>query len=304
MRATRCFGPGHRLLVLAIVGLSAGCGDDLVTPTPDLPGRIAYVQHTTGSSPDAFFDRVVIRTLATGEEEVLVTVAGSAGLYIEGMTWTADGRSFVLAMRRSVADGADAHWLARHTADGGGGSRIFDREGPELFPAFSADGRLAYQSGWSTDSLSGLYVDGTFVADVSLGGSPAWFPDGAAVLAGRGVGLRRITVPDGTAEVVVPRLGQDDILEDPDVSGAGRIAFMRFGAWADRQEIWVADADGANPRRLTTGHSDHSPAWSPDGTRLAFIRDREVQMLDPDEEGEPVLARIGSGWLSDLVWLR
>ncbi|MEU4363826.1 serine hydrolase [Promicromonospora sp. NPDC023987] len=36
--------------------------------------------------------------------------------------------------------------------------------------------------------------------------------------------------------------------------------------------IWLAGAGGAEPRRLTHGRADTSPAWSPDGGTLAFLR--------------------------------
>ena len=46
----------------------------------------------------------------------------------------------------------------------------------------------------------------------------------------------------------------------------GRIAFTAL----DR--LWVADADGGNPRRLTRDdRSEHFPAWSPDGAWIALF---------------------------------
>ena len=36
--------------------------------------------------------------------------------------------------------------------------------------------------------------------------------------------------------------------------------------------LWLADTAGGNARRLTTGTADAAPAWSPDGTRIAFLR--------------------------------
>jgi Tol biopolymer transport system component len=68
-----------------------------------------------------------------------------------------------------------------------------------------------------------------------------------------------------------------------------RIAFT-----SDRDgnsEIYVMDADGANPTRLTINAArDYAPTWSPDGTKLAFASTRtgagDIYSMNADGSGE------------------
>jgi hypothetical protein len=40
----------------------------------------------------------------------------------------------------------------------------------------------------------------------------------------------------------------------------------------DTTSLYVSDIDGDNEQRLTAGRFDTYPTWSPDGTRIAFLR--------------------------------
>jgi dipeptidyl aminopeptidase/acylaminoacyl peptidase len=51
-------------------------------------------------------------------------------------------------------------------------------------------------------------------------------------------------------------------------------------------ELWIAATNGDTPRRLTSGPADGAPAWSPDGSRLAFLRAGQVHLVAP-AGGEP-----------------
>lgn len=70
-------------------------------------------------------------------------------------------------------------------------------------------------------------------------------------------------------------------VSDPQISPDGkRIVYVRNSAdiSADRRvsNLWIINSDGSDHRPLTTGtYSDSSPRWSPDGTRIAFVSDRD-----------------------------
>jgi len=56
-------------------------------------------------------------------------------------------------------------------------------------------------------------------------------------------------------------------------------------AFASRGWLWVMDLNSGIARRLTTGGMlDSRPAWSPDGKRLAFVRDdsRQTSIVEID----------------------
>ncbi len=68
---------------------------------------------------------------------------------------------------------------------------------------------------------------------------------------------------------------------DPQISPDGRrIVYVRefSDLMTDKHlsNFWIINFDGSEHRALTTGSSsDTSPRWSPDGTRLAYISDRD-----------------------------
>ena len=82
------------------------------------------------------------------------------------------------------------------------------------------------------------------------------------------------------------RLGPMDVFSvqvasDPQISPDGKgIVYVRQSAdvASDHRvsNLWIVNFDGSEHRPLTTGSSsDSSPRWSPDGTRLAFVSDRD-----------------------------
>jgi hypothetical protein len=58
------------------------------------------------------------------------------------------------------------------------------------------------------------------------------------------------------------------------------------------------NADGSNPIRVTTDRVDRDadPAWSPEGTRIAFARDGDIYVINADGSGETNLT---NSWTYD-----
>lgn len=62
----------------------------------------------------------------------------------------------------------------------------------------------------------------------------------------------------------------------------GKIAFVSTRDDL-RGEIYVMGSDGSDPARLTSLPGfDRAPAWSPDGMRIAFVRDDDIWVMNSD----------------------
>lgn len=147
----------------------------------------------------------------------------------------------------------------------------------------------------STPVVKLMNTDGTDCRTLTPSGSgPTWSPDGQSLAfqsyRGGNWDVYSIGV-DGTNERNLTRHPRTDTY--PAWSPDGReIAFHSTRDGESNQlsanwEIYVMNADGSNPRRLT--HSpklDWLPSWSPDGKTIAFWSTRdgtwEVYLMDRD----------------------
>ena len=88
-------------------------------------------------------------------------------------------------------------------------------------------------------------------------------------------------------------------------SYASRDAKIAFSSTRDgNSEIYIMDGDGGNQVRLTNDPArDHQPSWSPNGDRIAFIRNSNIHVMDSDVMDGWVLTNLtGISGGSDPAW--
>lgn len=206
-----------------------------------------------------------------GERIMFVASPG----YFPGQLWTVS------------AQGGDLRQTSRDNAISFGG------------PIYSPDGKSVYSGGFTATNNSVIYKipispagDATaapeIVKDVGLahvGGNLSMSADGKKLLYG-------LIVPTGELVSVLLSPGSNEVSGEPRpliqnnayrkglpcFSRDGRhIAYQQWSA-GENQKVWVADAEGANARQLTSGPEPHwSCSWLPDNDTIVFLAHSQGQ---------------------------
>ncbi len=109
----------------------------------------------------------------------------------------------------------------------------------------------------------------------------SWYPDGEHLLVGgRQQGLMKISIKSGReTKINLPWPGITDAAISPDGKQIAFAANVTDGV--DIYHIWVANADGSGPRKLTTmPYLQHEPVWSRDGEWVYFLSGKGGQSHD------------------------
>ena len=181
-------------------------------------------------------------------------------------------------------------------ADGSGKNQLTNQPERPYGPAFSPDAeQIAFYNHFD-DQTWHLYIMNANGADISqltnqqnvLDWSPDWSPDGSKI-----VFARSYAAPVWRSEILLINPDGSDLHplgsldgQGPDWSPDG-LKIVYFNYVEGGGDIWIANADGTNPIKLTDDPAeDWWPKFSPDGNKIAFQSRRdgnfEIYVMDSD----------------------
>lgn len=292
--------------------------------SPD--GRwIAFLRHQA-AAPHSQSTVCVIP--ATGGPERRIAEIAEPMVWLPRISWHASGRWLAVSDKNS-ADAPQSIYLL--SIEGGEKRRLTlpptDSPGDDD-PAFSPDGRSIAFVRWRADAGE-IFVlrlradltaqDEPFRVSRSHSENPEWASDGRSIVFACGSvhnpRLCRVWVPQsgsrtpGTPELL-PFAGQGS--RTPAISRNGRLAYTFHPVDANIKRLALGGSP-ADPKVLgppepvaTSTRLDHTPQYSPDGSRIAFASDRsgnhEIWVCDRDGSNALQLTSFGGPYTADPMW--
>jgi dipeptidyl aminopeptidase/acylaminoacyl peptidase len=225
---------------------------------------------------------------------------------IQGLAVAPNGESVIYA-RRTIEDNKYVRRLWRVPFKGGRPEQLTAAKSNDTRPRFSPDGtsllftsdRSGKPQVWVMPLNGGEPRQLTDLTDGA--GGAEWSPDGKRAL---------FSAPSGEKRFIVGQAGDPIARRIRDYTWK----FDGAGYRDDFASVWIIDAAGGKPVRVTAPTYDAGPAaWSPDGSRIAFVADlrKEAALMAfsqlwslPSKSGkeEPTQVATLPGAIYTLAW--
>ena len=289
--------------------------ENVMPPPP--PQRLAFHSRVSQGVYDVFVADI------DGTNLIRLTTNNDTGFpgFHGKPSWSPDG---TMVTFRSW-DETDGDWeISVAHVDGSGVVQLTDNDWHDTEPAFSSDGRIAYVASPARDEIKVVSPDGvirqTLIPPVGLNvGTPRWSPDSSRIVISDN---KQIWIMNSDGSNPQQLTDNDMWNEEPVWSPDGtRIAFHartivydrdegKFKSLDDSEIYVVSLADGAVEQLTDNDHGDYAPAWSPDGTRLAFesylddVSGYDIFIVDAEGTNQQRLAELpgseqGPEWSPD-----
>lgn len=152
-------------------------------------------------------------------------------------------------------------------------SQLTNESGLEITPAFSPDGKaIAYAAGHpGGTSIMVRQISGGDAIRLANGLAPQWSPDGSKLVYVDSAGIAMVPVFGGTPQRLV-RNPDNEYTVSPAWSHDGKfLAYAQVRTIGGFGSIWIANADGSDPRMIRETNEPYALSWSPNDDRLAFV---------------------------------
>ncbi len=211
------------------------------------------------------------------------------------LSWSPDGAKMAVEWENDKRT-----YIYVADADGSNPAKLYP-DAPNSNPVWSHDSKkIAFGT---KSGLMSANVDGTGLTyllnrtDGTKHGIRSWSPDDRKLL--YSASTKEVDEEEEFGIFVVNADGtkRTEIMtgayfENPRWSPDGRKMLFALGVGEDH-ELYTVDADGRNLILLSKGHISEA-SWSPDGSKIAFMKDHSLYIMNPDGTGKMMLSAVWS----------